>query len=159
MSGGIYLLLGSNLGDRFQNLAEARDRIGSIQASSSIYVTRAWGNTHQPDFYNQVIEIDTQLTPEELLKTILKIEASMGRVRDEKWGARIIDIDILFYRNKIIDTEGLIVPHPEIKNRRFTLIPLREITNMIHPVLRKTIDELLKDCQDPLEVTRLQPPQ
>lgn len=158
MSGGIYLLLGSNLGDRSQNLSRARNRIGSVIASSSIYVTSAWGKTEQPDFYNQVIEVDSKLGPEDLLKNILSIEETMGRIRSEKWGPRIIDIDILFYRDVIIKSEQLTIPHPEIQNRKFTLIPLNELApSMMHPVLKKTIQQLNTECSDPLEVKRLQP--
>jgi 2-amino-4-hydroxy-6-hydroxymethyldihydropteridine diphosphokinase len=158
MEGGIFLLLGSNLGDRFQNLSEARKRIGSVVQASPIYVTAAWGNTNQPDFLNQVIEISSTLNPEELLRNILDIEIAMGRKREEKWGARIVDIDILFYGDVIIKTPDLTIPHPEMQNRRFVLVPLLDITNKVHPVLKKTIGQLMEECKDPLEVKRLQPP-
>jgi 2-amino-4-hydroxy-6-hydroxymethyldihydropteridine diphosphokinase len=156
MEGGIYLLLGSNMGDRLHHLKEATDRLGDIVMSSSVYVTAAWGKKDQPDFYNQVIEVDSVLAPADLLKKIQKIEVDMGRKRIEKWGPRTIDIDILFYRNIIVSKDDLVIPHPEIQNRRFTLIPLRELTNRIHPVLKKTISQLLEECKDPLQVTRLQ---
>lgn len=153
--GGIYLLLGTNMGDRKANLEEARKRIGNVIRSSSVYSTAAWGMEGQPDFFNQVVEIESDLRPEELLNTTLKIESEMGRVREKKWGPRLIDIDILLYRNVILNSPNLKIPHPEIQNRRFTLIPLREIFNGTHPVLKKTIAELLAECKDNLPVTRL----
>lgn len=154
MEGGIYLLLGSNLGDRLENLVDARSRMGALR-SSHIYVTAAWGNEEQPEFLNQVIEIDTRLTPHELLQKVLETESEMGRVRTDKWGPRVIDIDILFYRDIILKSPDLVIPHPEIQNRRFTLVPLHDLTNKVHPVLNKTIEELLEECKDPLEVKRL----
>src|SRR6185436_6651877 len=108
MEGGIFLLLGSNLGDRLRNLSEARTKIGALVRSSSIYVTAAWGNTNQPDFLNQVIEIHTSLLPEDLLRSILDIEKAMGRKREEKWGSRTIDIDILLYKDIVLKTPDLI---------------------------------------------------
>ncbi|MEI9918285.1 MAG: 2-amino-4-hydroxy-6-hydroxymethyldihydropteridine diphosphokinase [Bacteroidota bacterium] len=156
MEGGIYLLLGSNLGDRLDHLKEARERLGGVVKSSHVYATAAWGNTEQPEFYNQVIEIKTDLLPGELLEKILRAEKEIGRIRAEKWGPRIIDIDILFYRDLIVKKPDLVIPHPEIQNRRFTLAPLAELTNLTHPVLRKTISQLLEECNDPLQVRRLQ---
>ncbi|MEJ0032240.1 MAG: 2-amino-4-hydroxy-6-hydroxymethyldihydropteridine diphosphokinase [Bacteroidota bacterium] len=156
MERGIYLLLGSNLGDRLHHLKEATDRLGDVVASSSVYVTAAWGKTDQPEFYNQVVEVDTKLTPEKLLDRIQEIEIELGRKRIEKWGPRVIDIDILFFKDIIIKKDKLVIPHPEIQNRRFTLIPLHELTNRTHPVLKKTISQLLEECKDPLPVTRLQ---
>jgi len=155
MEGGIYLLLGSNLGDRLKNLSEARNRIGSVLQSSAIYATAAWGKTEQPDFFNQAIEIKSVLDPEALLQRILDLEIDMGRVRTEKWGPRTIDIDILFYGDIVIDTKDLTIPHPEIQNRKFALEPLAEITNMTHPIFKKTIRVLLDECTDAGKVTRL----
>jgi len=157
MEGGIFLLLGTNLGDRLSNLEEAITRIGSVTRRSSVYETGAWGKTEQPEFLNQVIEIKSDLDPRELLQKILDIEIAMGRVRVEKWGTRLIDIDILFYRNEIIDEAELIIPHPQIQNRRFTLEPLNELApDLEHPILKKTIRQLLDECNDPLPVKRLQ---
>ncbi|HEX8061510.1 MAG TPA: 2-amino-4-hydroxy-6-hydroxymethyldihydropteridine diphosphokinase [Cyclobacteriaceae bacterium] len=156
MDGGIFLLLGSNMGDRLANLEEAKTQLGGVVRSSSVYVTAAWGNTAQPEFYNQVVEVHSKFSPGELLKRNQQIEIAMGRKRDVKWGPRIIDIDILFYNDDIINTQTLTIPHPEIRNRRFTLVPLLELTNKVHPVLGKTISELLGECNDPLPVTRLQ---
>lgn len=157
MEGGIFLLLGSNLGNRLQNLSDARNKIGGIVASSSVYMTGAWGNTTQPDFLNQAIQIETQLNPDELLSRLLMIEIEMGRVRIEKWGPRVIDIDILFYNDVIVNTKSLTLPHPEIQNRRFALAPLAEITDLTHPIFEKTIRQLLDECKDTLEVRRLPP--
>ena len=155
-----FLLLGGNLGDREENLRNAvfkiANRIGEVLEMSSIYETAAWGVEDQPDFLNQVLLVDTILSPEELLFTCLEIEKDLGRVRKEHWGERIIDIDILFIEDKIINTQRLTVPHPEVQNRRFTLEPLCELAgNFDHPVLGKSIKQLLKSCEDTLEANKL----
>ncbi|HEY3404466.1 MAG TPA: 2-amino-4-hydroxy-6-hydroxymethyldihydropteridine diphosphokinase [Ohtaekwangia sp.] len=160
MNRHIFLSLGSNLGDRAQNLIHAsrliRESLGEIILNSSVYQTAAWGNEDQPAFLNQVLEITTSLTPEQALKCVLQIERSMGRERNEKWGERNIDIDILFYENYIISSGQLTVPHPEIANRRFVLLPLAEIAPyFVHPVLHKTIEELLEICGDNLSVEKM----
>ena len=155
-----YLLIGGNQGDRFARLAEARDLItsagGRIRLASSLYETAAWGITDQPDFLNQALEVTTTRDAPAWLLTLLGIEEKMGRRREEKYGPRIIDIDILFFNNSIIREPGLTIPHPEIRNRRFALAPLAEIAPfLIHPVLGKTIRELLAECTDPLAVKQL----
>jgi 2-amino-4-hydroxy-6-hydroxymethyldihydropteridine diphosphokinase len=160
MKSGIFLLLGSNQGDSRGNLSRAREAlqtlIGPIVTTSSLYRTAAWGKTNQPDFYNQVIQIDTALEPHTLLDKILNIEQRLGRIRKEKWGPRIIDIDILFYHDKINNTTDLILPHPGIPIRRFTLVPLDEIApELYHPVLKKQIRTLLKECSDLSEVEKV----
>lgn len=159
---GIYLLLGTNLGDRISNLADCRNaianRIGEVPVVSSIYETAPWGVKKQSAFLNQVIEIETTIAPDKLLTQLLAIEKIMGRVRREKWGTRIIDIDILYYHDQIINTKRLTVPHPEIQNRHFTLAPLVEIIpEVIHPILGKSHLELLEVCHDNLEVMKWQP--
>jgi 2-amino-4-hydroxy-6-hydroxymethyldihydropteridine diphosphokinase len=158
MNHDIFLLLGSNEGDREANLAQARQAIkasvGTIVKSSSLYKTAAWGVTEQPEFYNQVIQVTTVLDPAPLLTTILYIEESLGRVRIQKWGPRIIDIDILFYNTTIIESDNLTIPHVGIPHRRFTLVPLHEIApDFLHPVLKKSIRRLLRECTDTLSVT------
>lgn len=158
---GIYLLLGTNLGKKKENLEKALQHIskhiGPIEKTSSLYASEAWGETEQPSFLNQVVTVDTSLLPEELLHHIQAIEQEMGRVRYRKWGERIIDIDILYYFNEIIQTKQLQVPHPGIPNRRFTLVPLCEMdAEAIHPTLHKTHQELLNECTDPLKVQKLQ---
>ena len=155
-----YLLLGGNLGERRENLQKASDeiglRIGRILKASSLYETEAWGLEDQPDFLNQVVLVNTELSPEELLFTCLEIEKDLGRVRKVHWGERLIDIDILFIDNRIIGTQRLTVPHPEIQNRRFTLQPLLELAHdFIHPVLNMSIEKLLAICSDTLEARRL----
>jgi len=156
---GIFLLLGSNMGDRQQMLASARQQIGhfaNIKRCSSVYVTAAWGNVNQPDFLNQVLEVETLLTPEELLADILSVEKHLGRERNEKWGSRTLDIDILLFHDVVLKTPSLTLPHPELHNRRFALVPLCELTaEAIHPVLKKTFQQLLTECPDKLEVNKL----
>ncbi len=155
-----YLLIGGNLGNRKENLAKAvsliNEQCGSLTRSSSIYETEAWGNTDQPSFLNQALEISTSLTARLLMRRVLRIEEEMGRIRKEKLGPRIIDIDILLFENEIHDLRFLKVPHPEMQNRRFVLVPLAEInSNLQHPVLKKTIAELLEECPDNLEVKKI----
>jgi len=153
-----YLILGSNLGDKLANLNKAISLIelksGSVVLQSKIYQTAAWGNTNQSDFYNQCIKINTSLKPSELIDNVLLIEKIIGRTRgDLKWQERIIDIDILFYENLIINEPNLKVPHPFIQERRFVLAPLHEIApNFIHPVYNKSVEELLAVCADNLDV-------
>lgn len=154
-----YLLTGGNLGEREQYLATARElvaeQIGNIIAASSLYETAAWGNTDQPAFLNQAIMIETPLNARQLIRRILKIEKKMGRVREEKYGPRLIDIDILLFNNEKHNYQFLKLPHPEMQNRRFALLPLAEIAPEIkHPVLKKTIAELLQECKDELEVKK-----
>ena len=155
-----YLLIGGNLGNRKENLAKAvsliNEQCGSLTRSSSIYETEAWGNTDQPSFLNQALEISTSLTARLLMRRVLRIEEEMGRIRKEKLGPRIIDIDILLFENEIHDLRFLKIPHPEMQNRRFVLVPLAEINSALqHPVLKKTIAELLEECPDNLEVKKI----
>jgi 2-amino-4-hydroxy-6-hydroxymethyldihydropteridine diphosphokinase len=156
----VFLLLGSNLGDARANIFKAKQAIEglgeNISAYSSLYVTQAWGKEDQPDFLNQVIEISYEGEAKNLLNKLLAIETSLGRTRDQKWDARVIDIDILFFGSQIIDDPDLKIPHPQIPNRRFTLIPLKEIAaNFIHPLSHKTVSHLLSECTDPLSVKKL----
>ena len=155
-----HLLIGGNLGNRKENLLEAialiNEQCGSLTKSSSIYETEAWGKTDQPSFLNQALEISTSLNARQLMRKILKIENEMGRIREEKLGPRIIDIDIILFGNEIHDLRFLNIPHPEVQNRRFVLVPLAEIDPTLqHPVLKKTIAELLEECPDNLEVRKI----
>lgn len=154
-----YLLTGGNLGDREQNLATAREFInqqcGTIIAASSLYETAAWGNVDQPSFLNQALEISTSLNARQLIRCILKVEKLMGRVRAEKYCPRLIDIDILLFNNEKHNYPLLKLPHPEMQNRRFALLPLAEIApDRVHPVLNKTISALLMECKDGLPVKK-----
>ena len=154
-----YLLLGTNLGDKQSNLAKAfqhiSEEIGEVITVSSIYRTAAWGKENQEYFLNQVLKINTKLTPQQALGACLTIEQTMGRVRKEKWGERLIDIDILYFGDITVNTDELKIPHPEIIYRRFTLVPLVEIAaEYVHPVLKQTNSELLAACQDQLEVIK-----
>ena len=156
----IYLLLGSNIGDPMSHLSEAKNQIekqiGTITKVSGIYKTAAWGNKNQPDFLNQIIVAQTSYTAQQTITKILSAEKKMGRFRSKKNAPRIIDIDILFFNNEIIESTDLIVPHAEIQNRRFVLVPLNELCpDMMHPVLQKTIYELLHDCADKLNVQKI----
>lgn len=149
----IYLLLGCNIGNRKSNLTRAITLIKEagikVKKCSSIYKTAAWGITDQADFFNQVLITETDHPPLELLAVLLSIEKSMGRERKVKWGPRLIDIDILFFGDIAIESSILTIPHPELHNRRFTLQPLYEIApDLIHPILNKTIEELLAICPD-----------
>lgn len=155
----VYLLLGSNMGDSEQLLSKARKMIekyiGDVIASSSIYRTAAWGQEKQADFLNQIVLVESSLFPHKILKEILFIEKEMGRVRTTKYAARVIDVDILFYNNEIIHTENLTIPHPQIQNRRFVLVPLQEIAPFYqHPILKKIAAELLTICTDKLNVQK-----
>lgn len=155
-----YLLIGGNLGNRSANLKKAilliDQTCGKIVQTSAIYETAAWGLTNQPAFYNQAIKLQTNLLPELLMEKLLAIETKMGRVRKKKLGPRIIDLDMLFYNQIILESEILTVPHPAIAQRRFALLPMAEIApNFIHPVYQKTIEDLLMECPDQLDVQKL----
>jgi len=159
---GVFLLLGSNLGDRLKILEHAlqliENEIGHIKMRSSIYRTKAWGIEEQPDFLNQVVEIESDLSPGNMLKKVNDIEEKLGRKRRIRWDARMIDIDILYYGELILKTELLIIPHTQIENRNFALIPMVEIApDFIHPKLLLTQKELLSRCKDKLAVKKFIP--
>jgi 2-amino-4-hydroxy-6-hydroxymethyldihydropteridine diphosphokinase len=154
-----YLLIGGNLGNRPAYLQEAIGLIeqfcGNIVHSSSIYETAAWGVTDQPSFYNQALAVQTSLQPEALMQQLLAIEEKMGRKRTVKMGPRIIDLDILLIDGLVISSGLLTLPHPALPFRRFALLPLNEIAPaVIHPVLQKTISQLLDECADELDVQK-----
>ncbi len=163
MMQGIFLLLGGNIGDRLAYLKSAAELIekeaGSILQFSSLYETAPWGVSEQADFLNQALEIQTNLVAEKLLEKLLSIELALGRERHHKWYARTIDIDILLYGNEVINTKNLQIPHPQMQFRRFALMPLQEIASeVVHPLLGKTISQILAECEDGLEVKPLASP-
>ena len=150
-----YLLIGGNMGDRLANLEMAKlaiyQEIGPILLSSSMYETAAWGKEDQPAFLNQALLIETNLIAHDLMMALLAIEKKMGRIRQEHLGPRTIDLDIIFFNDQIIDSANLTIPHPQMQKRNFVLSPLKEIApNFIHPILKKSITQLLTDCEDPL---------
>ena len=155
-----FLLIGGNEGDRLGQLAKARENIElagcELLLQSAVYETAPWGKTDQADFLNQALQIRTSLDAPILMQTLLEIEEKMGRRRLEKYGSRIIDIDILFFNSGIIQLPQLTVPHPEVQNRRFALVPLDEIApSYVHPVLGRTVRELLQVCPDKSAVKKL----
>ena len=156
-----FLITGSNIGDRAANLQEALRLIKAsgcnVIATSQIYETEAWGVSNQDAYYNQTLKIKTEMSAALLITTLLQIETVMGRIRKEKYSARNIDIDILFFNNDIINEKNLIIPHPRIQDRKFVLTPMAELAPLfIHPILKKTIKKLLMMSQDPLEAKPLQ---
>ena len=172
----VYLLLGGNLGNRSENLKTAREQvtrlIGDIETASSIYETEPWGFSHHIPFYNQAVVSVTSLEPEKVLQVLRKIEEGLGRKegnpgrkkgdpgrKKEKgqYSARTIDIDILFYEDRVINKKELVIPHPRLHERRFALAPLVEIApRLVHPVLGKTIDALYEQCDDNSTVKRIE---
>jgi len=150
----VFLGIGTNLGNRKNNLEHAvariKEYIGAVLNSSSVYETEPWGFQADDKFLNMVVKVDTELTPSGLLGRILMIESLLGRQRgSERYSSRVIDIDILFYEDMIVDEESLKIPHPLLARRRFVLVPLCELaSDMVHPVLKKSITELLEICED-----------
>ncbi len=153
----VYLHLGSNIGDRLAMLQKAEEmiaeQIGTIKRKSQYYETAAWGKTDQPNFINSALLVETKLSAQETLSAIHKIESTCGRERLEKWTARVLDIDIVFFGNEIIETKRLVVPHPHMQERNFVLIPMMDIAeDFLHPISGLRMDELYDQSEDELEV-------
>lgn len=151
------LLIGGNIGDRPKYLQQAALRIaartGRITAESALYETAPWGEVQQPDYLNQALRLETELDAPTLLNVLLDVEKEIGRVRRQKWGARVIDIDLIFFNQEVITLPQLKVPHPQMQHRRFVLAPLSEIVpEWMHPILQLTVNQLLEACPDPLPV-------
>ena len=145
-----YLALGSNLGDRLSNLKEAIASLSpqmDVKAKSHVYETPPWGYENQSPFYNQVIKVKTYLEPERLLKHLKRLEVALGRKPSFQNGPRLIDIDLLFYDDQIMNTSVITLPHPRLHERGFVLLPLMDIApDLIHPVSRKNVQEMIADC-------------
>ncbi len=157
-----YILLGGNMGNREAVIAKAADLIhascGKILKKSSLYESEPWGFETDNQFINQVILIETAMNAEDLLQNLLNIELLLGRVRNHSatYSSRIIDIDILFFNDEVINNENLKIPHPLLQERRFTMAPLHEIAeNLTHPLYNKTIQDLFDDCKDNSVVTKI----
>lgn len=160
-SENVYLLLGSNLGDRNALLKKAVEEIGKyigeVFIKSSLYETEAWGREDQPGFLNMALGVKTIFDPMQVLEKVLAIELDLGRVRHEKWGSRLIDIDIIFFGEQIVDMgEQLQIPHPYMQDRKFVLEPMAEIApDYIHPVFQLSVSEILERLSDNLSVSKI----
>lgn len=155
----IYILLGANLGNPTSQIAQAstrlQDRIGPIVKSSALYVSEGWGVTDQPLFYNQALIIQTDLDKQTCLSICQEIETELGRTRLVKWGARLIDIDIIYFNDEVYESEDLVIPHPLMQFRNFVLVPFCEIAeDYVHPLLRQTNRQLLSKSEDELVVKK-----
>ncbi|MGA0557413.1 2-amino-4-hydroxy-6-hydroxymethyldihydropteridine diphosphokinase [Larkinella sp. VNQ87] len=155
----VYVLLGANLGDRAATLHRALEHIrtdlGPVLQQSALYETAAWGVTDQPVFLNQVLKVLSVFPPDEMLEKTQAIENRLGRIRRERWGSRVIDIDLLYVDQLVQQTDTLTLPHPFLHERRFTLVPLAEIApDFVHPVFQKTNAQLLAECADTGEVSK-----
>ncbi|ACF12729.1 2-amino-4-hydroxy-6-hydroxymethyldihydropteridine pyrophosphokinase [Chloroherpeton thalassium ATCC 35110] len=157
----VFIGLGTNIGNRFQNIHDAIDELRALPESqlaaiSNLYETPPLGILDQPSFLNAVCKIDTSLEPEELLAQLKSIERRLGRPETYiKWGPRVIDLDILFYGDLTLETAHLSIPHPEIANRKFVMVPLLDLQNPHHPILGKTIKELLAETRDSSSIIQL----
>jgi 2-amino-4-hydroxy-6-hydroxymethyldihydropteridine diphosphokinase len=146
----VYLALGTNLGDRLDNLRQAVVSLSpqmEVKAKSHIYETPPWGYEDQPKFYNQVIKADTYLQPEPLLRHLKRLEVALGRQPNFRNGPRLIDLDLLFYNQLVLETPVLTLPHPHLHERGFVLLPLLDIApDFVHPVLKKSVREMTSSC-------------
>ena len=149
----VYLQLGSNLGERAKVISDAvkkiSESIGKVNTLSQVYESTPWRVDGQANYLNQIIEVKTIFSAQDILAAILKIEKDLGRVRIEKWGERLIDIDIIFFNNDIIETAELCIPHRHMHERNFVLVPLHEIApNFFHPKYKKTVAQLYNESRD-----------
>ena len=149
----VFLQLGSNLGERESLLQDAiiaiEGRIGKVVEKSKVYESTPWRVDGQENYLNQIVKVKTELLADDILSTVLDIEKELGRIRLEKWGERLIDIDIIFYNDSIIETAQLCVPHKHMHERMFVLTPMHNIApEMVHPIYNKTVAELLQICKD-----------
>ena len=154
----VYLLLGSNKGDRLKYLLLAQYYIRSLAGeaikTSKVYITEPWGKSNQPKYLNQALILQTDKSPFQLLKILQKIEKHLGRTNKHNYASRTIDIDILFYNDVILNAKNLQIPHPRLHVRNFTLQPMLELDkSYTHPIFQKSIEELLKVCDDTLKVS------
>lgn len=157
----VHIALGSNVGEAQHNLGMARklirEQAGELVKTSTIIVTLPWGNIkEQNNFYNQMLLVKTILTPQLLINKLLMLEKQMGRKREIKWGPRIIDLDIIYFGNRKINNDKLVVPHPFLQQRKFILFHLNELSpKKMHPLLRKNSAELFKLCEDELGIVKI----
>ena len=157
-----FLSLGGNMGNRAAHLSEALEtiekRCGRLSEASSVYETAAWGSDSANAYLNQVVRIETGLHPRDLLNTLLDIEKKAGRTREGgRYADRVIDLDLLFYNNEVIDEKDLQIPHPRLHLRQFVLVPMVELQEgLVHPVLKRTMRQLLDVCTDTLSVKKYQ---
>ncbi len=157
MTKELYLLLGSNLGEKLKNLdtalAAINAQIGKVESSSSLYETEPWGEIPTETFINQMLKVNTKLSPQQVMEKIISIEESMGRTREKKWENRIIDIDIIFYGKEIISSQSLQIPHPQFEKRNFAILPMMELApDFVHPSLNLSIEEIYLSSKDEGEV-------
>jgi len=157
MNQTVYIALGTNLGERLANLRKAIESMPpkiTVLAESHVYETPPWGFEDQPAFLNLVVKAETELEPEPLLKYLKQLEVELGREQNFRWGPRLIDLDILFYDDLVLDSPPLAIPHPRLHERAFVLVPLADVApDLIHPVFQRSVSDLLAEV-DTQGITR-----